>query len=116
MQLAFAAMPDEPELALGEATAAALLTRHIDVAVVATGVVTPLTEDPRYRDERPLWSRQGSHILFARMTDEGQASLWLVAAEGGEPTLVVDELTPAPDPVGTYGYVDWAQHFDWWRG
>jgi Tol biopolymer transport system component len=114
--LAFVAMPDAPGLNLGEEALAAMLSRHIQVTALATGASRALTEDPRYRDERPQWSRQGSQLLFARITREGQASLWLIPAGGGAPTLVVDELTPAPDPIGTYGYVDWTQYYDWWRG
>jgi dipeptidyl aminopeptidase/acylaminoacyl peptidase len=75
-----------------------------------------LTTDPGYRDERPLWSADGSHLLFARLDAEDRASLWLTSVEGGEPQQVVEELTPAPEWFGTYGHIDWAQHFDWWRG
>ncbi len=114
--LAYVAMPNEPGLTLGEDAVTAMMSRRVWVAPVAAGAPRLLTEGDRYRDERPLWSRQGSHILFARITREGQASLWLAPAGGGQPALVVDELTPAPDPIGNYGYIDWAQHFDWWRG
>ena len=115
-RLAFVAMPDHPALTLGENALTALLSRHVWVAEPGANTTRQLTNDARYRDERPLWSRQGSHILFARINSEGQTSLWLVPIVGGAPALVVDELTPAPDPIGTYGYIDWAQHFDWWRG
>lgn len=115
-QLAFVAMPDQPGLTLGETALNALLSRHLLQANVMTGAVKQLTADTGYRDERPQWSLQGGHVLFARVTQEGQASLWLLALSGGSPVMVVDELTPAPDPIGTYGYIDWAQHFDWWRG
>jgi Tol biopolymer transport system component len=114
--LAFVAMPDQPELTLGENALEALLSRHIWVGELLSGTARQLTDDPRYRDERPLWSRQSSHILFARITREGQTSLWLIPAGDGSPGLVVDELTPAPDPIGNYGYIDWSQHYDWWRG
>lgn len=115
-RLAFVAMPDQPGLTLGESAVTALMSRHLWTADVGTGVITQLTDDERYRDERPQWSVQGSHILFVRVTHEGQASLWLFPLAGGAPILVVDELTPAPDPIGTSGYIDWAPHFDWWRG
>jgi hypothetical protein len=79
-----------------------------------------LTDDPAYRDERPLWSADGSRLLFARLDAEGRASLWLIPAAGGESRRVVDELTPLPGPAsgwfGYYGHVDWDQLFDWWRG
>jgi hypothetical protein len=28
----------------------------------------------------------------------------------------VDELTPAPDPLGFFGHIEWDALFDWWRG
>jgi len=58
----------------------------------------------------------GSHILFARLDARGRASLWITAADGSSPRQVVDELTPAPDPVLSYGHVDWDAWFDWWQG
>lgn len=114
--LAFVGMPDAPDVTLGEDALAAMMERRIWVAPRAPGEPRILVEDDRYRDERPLWSRQGTHILFARMTREGQASLWLAPAGGGPAAQVVDELTPAPDPIGNFGYIDWSQHYDWWRG
>ena len=80
----------------------------------------PLADDPAYRDEYPLWSAEGSHILFVRMDAEDSVSLWLVPAEGGEPSLVVDGLEVVGGPpsgawFGYYGYVDWQPLFDWWR-
>ncbi len=77
-----------------------------------------LTNDPQFRDERPLWSMDGNFILFARINVEGQASLWLVRAAGGIPRQVVPELTPSPD-LSDYdgGYVEeWNILFDWWLG
>ncbi len=79
-----------------------------------------LTDDPAYRDERPLWSADGSHLLFVRLDAKDQASPWLIPAGGGDPHRVVDELTPLPGPApgrfGYYGHVEWDQLFDWWRG
>jgi hypothetical protein len=39
-----------------------------------------------------------------------------MASDGSSSRQVVDELTPAPDPVLSYGHVDWGAWFDWWRG
>jgi Tol biopolymer transport system component len=52
----------------------------------------PITDDPAYRDERPLWSHDGSAILFTRMDGRDCASLWLVPSADGTPQRVVDEL------------------------
>jgi hypothetical protein len=76
-----------------------------------------LTDSASYRDEHPLWSADGSHILFARLDAKGRASVWIMAEDGGSQRQVVDELTPAPDPpIGFYGHVEWEAWFDWWRG
>ena len=119
--LAYVVMPDEGDLAGGEAARLGMMRRRIWVVSVAEeSQPRQLTADLTYRDERPLWSADGSHILFARMDAENRASLWLIPAAGGEPQQVVDELTPLPGPAsgwfGYYGHIDWDQLFDWWRG
>jgi Tol biopolymer transport system component len=116
IRLAYIAMPDAAGVELGAAAGRALQERRLWTAAPAAGATSQLTTDRRFRDERPLWSRQGAHILFARISGVGQASLWLIPAQNGEPQIVVDELTPAPDLVGNYGHIDWGQHYDWWRG
>ena len=72
------------------------------------------TNSTVYRDERPLWSADGSHILFARVDAKGGASLWIMDLDGSTLRQVVDELTP--DPFVFYGHVDWDALFDWWQG
>jgi Tol biopolymer transport system component len=116
-RMAFVAAPDRADLLNEEAIHTALMQRRIWVTDVA-GEAQPqrLTEGATYREERPLWSEDGSHLLFARMDAKGRASLWLMAVVGGTLRQVVDELTPAPDPVDAYGHLDWEALFDWWRG
>jgi hypothetical protein len=75
-----------------------------------------LTDADGYRDEFPRWSADGDYLLFARIDTRGRASLWIISSNGGFPRQVVDELTPAPDPLDSYGHVDWDAYFDWWRG
>ncbi len=101
----------------GQAAWQVLIQRRVFVAN-ALGEPQPrqLTNDLAYRDERPLWSADGCYILFARLNSEDRASLWLIQAVGGKPQQVVDELTPAPGWFGYYGYIDWDDLFDWWRG
>lgn len=115
--LAFSAMPDRADLGSGELVRQELMQRRIWVTNVA-GEPQPqrITNSTVYRDERPLWSADGNHILFARLDARGRASLWLMAADGSSSRQVVDELTPAPDPVLSYGHVDWDAWFDWWQG
>ncbi len=74
-----------------------------------------LTNDATYRDERPEWSADGKSILFARFKGD-TAQVWLMQADGANPRLVVDELTPAPSWFGYYGYIQWDWLYDWWKG
>ncbi len=114
-RLAYVVMPDRGDLAGGETARQGMLQRRI-VVVNMQGERRQLTDDLAYRDERPLWSADGCHILFARLNSEDQASLWLIQAVGGKPQQVVNELTPAPGWFGHYGYIDWNDLFGWWRG
>ena len=114
-RLAFVAMPDQGEVESVES--AELMQRRIWVANASGDPQTRRLTDARgYRDEHPLWSADGDYILFARMDARGRTSLWIISSNGGFPRQVVDELTPAPDPLDTYGHVDWGDYFDWWRG
>lgn len=74
----------------------------------------PLTGDPAYRDERPLWSREGEWLLFARLDEGMQASLWLMPADDGEPRRVVNELGQT-DMLDYYGLIFWEGIYDWWQ-
>jgi dipeptidyl aminopeptidase/acylaminoacyl peptidase len=118
--LAYVAMPDRGDLVGGEDARLGMMERHIWVVNAQGKSQFQLTDDSAYRDERPLWSADGSHLLFARLDAEGRASLWLIPAGGGDLRRVVDELTPLPGPAsgwfGYYGHVDWDQLFDWWPG
>lgn len=120
--LAYVAMPDQGDPGGGEDARLGMMERRV-CEVNAQGEpqqFQQLTDDPAYRDERPLWSADGTHLLFTRMDAEGRASLWLIPAAGGEARQVVDEVTPLPGPAsgwfGYYGHVEWDQLFDWWRG
>jgi dipeptidyl aminopeptidase/acylaminoacyl peptidase len=103
-RLAYVAMP----------TYADLLDRRIWVRDVASGVPQQLTGDPLYRDEFPHWSVDGTQILFLRMTRDGRVSAWMIAATGGTPRRLVDELTPAPDWFANDGAPNWAELISWW--
>jgi Tol biopolymer transport system component len=116
-RIAYVAMPDEGDLVGGEDARLGMMERRIWV-VNAQGQpqAQQLTDEPAYRDERPLWGADGSYILFARLNTEDQASLWLIPAEGGEPCQVVDELTPTPGWFGYYGHVEWDSLYNWYSG
>jgi hypothetical protein len=112
--IAYTAMPAAEGLAGGEPARQALLGRHLWVINVEDGQSQSLTDDPAYRDEHPLWSSDGRHILFARLDDQNRASVWLISADDGEPQQVVSELTPAPEWFGYYGHLNWDDLLDWW--
>lgn len=75
-----------------------------------------LTDDPAYRDEAPLWSADGSQILFVRMDEQFFASLWLVNSDGSGLRQVVDKVGSSSDGLqGYYANVGWAGRLDWWQ-
>jgi dipeptidyl aminopeptidase/acylaminoacyl peptidase len=83
----------------------------------ASGVTPPraITADSRYRDEEPLWSADGAHILFCRMDAAGTGALWVMGAEGDNPIPVSATLPLNNSWIGFYGYIDWRSTFDWHR-
>jgi len=116
-RLAYIAMPDRKGVSGGEQARQALMRRRLWVVELGdTPHARQLTDDPAYRDECPLWSADGRHILFVRLDDENRASLWLLPTAGGAPRQVVEELSPSPGWFGYYGHVAWDDLFDWWRG
>lgn len=113
-RIVYSAGPATPPEVAHARRDSALAQRRIWLVEVASGQRHQLTDDNRFRDERPLWSADGRHILFARLSQEG-ASLWLMTADGHSLQQVVPELTPLPDPLGVYGYIEWQALWDWWR-
>ncbi len=114
-RLAYSAMPEAKDVDPGEPALQGLLLRRIWIADLAGGAPPRrLTVSVGYRDERPLWSADGSQILFARLDARGRASLWLVPTDQGTARQIVEELTPAPDALGSFGYVRWDTLYDWW--
>jgi eukaryotic-like serine/threonine-protein kinase len=58
------------------------------------GSPVQLTSDPAFRDTYPEWSPDGSTIAFLRVSandPRARASVWLMAADGANPRLVVPE-------------------------
>jgi Tol biopolymer transport system component len=118
-KIAYVASPDPGGQGMlqGEAARQTLMRRRIYI-INQGGQSNPkqLTNDAAYRDEHPIWSNDGSSILFARFNQENQASLWLVTVADGKTTQVVDQLTPNPEWFGYYGHVEWDILYDWWKG
>lgn len=112
-RIAYVAAPDVGHVWGGDEAKAGTAQRRIWVMNMDGSDQHPVTSDPAYRDERPLWSADGTHVLFARLDEDGRASLWLMDAAGGAPRQVVAELTPAPEWFGYYGHIAWDDLFDW---
>ena len=110
--------PDGKQIALSAASD--VQKRRIwTIDISASANPSRLTNDDHYRDEHPLWSADGTHILFCRMDRAGKGMLWLMSATGEYPNPVSAELTLKTGIMGTagfYGYLDWRRSFDWFRG
>jgi Tol biopolymer transport system component len=100
----------------GEEARPYLEQRKIWTAVASGGnMPKQLTSDDGYRDEEPLWSASGTHILFCRMDRASNGTLWIMTAAGENPIQVSDWLTLDRNWFGYYGYIDWRRSFDWFR-
>jgi serine/threonine protein kinase len=49
-----------------------------------------LTSDPRFEDTIPQWSPDGSSIAFCRGQGSAPSTLWLMAADGGNPRQIAE--------------------------
>jgi Tol biopolymer transport system component len=101
----------------GDVAGVAVQRRHIWLVASDGSTARQLTKGSAFRDERPLWSADGSSILFVRLGGKF-AQLWLMQADGSHQRLVADGLAPGPSLGfwGYYGYVQWGQMYDWWTG
>jgi len=126
-RIAFAAAPAPDTGAAvggGEPARRLLEKRHIYMSgTSATSVPRQLTSDALSRDEEPMWSADGSHILFGRIDRGNNQTLWLMEAESPSPIQVAGPLhtsTWLPGLheawFGFYGYIDWRTMMDWYRG
>ena len=116
--LAVVSMPEPPPGSGSFGTAemlARLMGQKLWVQTVGEAA-KQLTGDPAYRDEHPVWSRDGRNILFTRIDAAGKASIWRIPATGGTPELVQDDLGLGSRGVtGIYGWIEWTDLLDWWQ-
>jgi Tol biopolymer transport system component len=108
--VAFAAGPDNKEAAGGDRAKQALAERRIWTIGFDGRQKRQLTADPRYRDEYPLWSRDGQHIVFMRMDRQNAVSVWSVGVNDGTVVKLVDRIMgPSVQEswFGYYGRIGW---------
>ncbi len=116
--IAYVAAPDIGAIGGGNEAKVGAAKRRIWVMNRDGSGKRQVTNDPAYRDERPLWSGDGRSIIFARLDNSSdKTSLWLIPSEGGEAPRVVEELGSLPPEstwFGYYGHIDWSDYFDLW--
>src|SRR5204862_665400 len=107
--IAFAAGPDDRVAAGGERAKQALAQRRIWIMNADGQQRRQLTADAQYRDEYPLWSKDGQDILFMRMDTRDRISVWSVGGYVVTVLQLVDQLIgpPVNSWFGYYGHVAW---------
>ena len=108
--IAFAAGPNDREAAGGERAKRALSERRIWIMNADGQQRRRLTTDAQYRDEYPLWSKDGQHILFMRMDRQNMISVWSVGVYDGTLLKLVDQImgpTAKDSWFGYYGHLQW---------
>ncbi len=53
--------------------------------------------------KRPLWSRDGAHIVYLK-----DNSVWLIGLSGGNPVKIIGAFPDVTDSFGYYGYFSWS--------
>jgi dipeptidyl aminopeptidase/acylaminoacyl peptidase len=71
------------------------------------GQPTQLTNDSRYGDQNPVWSRDGKYILFVRTDDPESDTRWLMRADGSDVREVAGPLQTTPE-LSDQPLFDWS--------
>jgi hypothetical protein len=85
--------------------------------------LSQLTTDRAYYDRYPQWSRDGSRIVFVRLSADavvnqvaGAAELWMMNADGSDSHKIGDLPSINLQTQGLGGFdVDWGQYLSWYR-
>lgn len=78
------------------------------------GKLTTLTKDNSYRSEAPVFLRNGSQIVFARISINGEISVWTMESDGKNQKQLAGWKynNPNDDRVTDfYGRIDWSRMF-----
>jgi dipeptidyl aminopeptidase/acylaminoacyl peptidase len=90
-------MEHDDRLTWGEVWNRAIRARRIWLADGGgLGQPVQLTDDSRYSDDNPLWSRDGKYILFVRTDEQASRALWLMQTDGTGQQEVAGPLTAPP--------------------
>jgi dipeptidyl aminopeptidase/acylaminoacyl peptidase len=106
--LVYSAAPGE-DAGGGEPARRVLSKRRIWLVDAAgTKPAKQLTGDEAYRDESPVFSRDGKLIIFARLNRNSTASLWTMQPDGTGLTRIAElAIDDADSWFGYYGHIDW---------
>lgn len=110
--------PDNGGLGGGDAVKRTLAQRHIWVMNADGQRLRQLTSDTPYRDEYPLWSRDGLTIVFVRLDQQNKASVWNIDVQNGSVQKLVEQIGGPAQPdsgFGYYGHTDWSRYLSWSR-
>jgi hypothetical protein len=122
-QIAYSAAPAVPDGCGGGPLMRRSLALRKIWTIQADGAVAPtaLTRDPHYRDEQPQWSSDGRYILFCRIDEARNRTVWVMRADGvgaeqvAGPLAAEDPGQPDMNWFGYYGTIDWKGLIDWHR-
>jgi len=95
-KVVYAAGPEARGVDGGEEAKRALSQRRLWLMNAEGGQARQLTSDPQYRDEYPLWSNDGQHIIFLRMDSRERISVWSLAVHDGTLLKLVEEIAGPP--------------------
>lgn len=59
---------------------------------------------------QPVWSRDGSHIMYVR-----DNAIWIIGSDGGKPEKVLGNFTEQKDLFGFYGFVSYHDAIAWYQ-
>ncbi len=121
--IAYVSAPDIGDVPGGNAARDGMNQRHIWIMDADGSNMRRLTHDEGYREERPIWSSDGTQVLFTRMDGEDDTSVWLADVATGDATKLADISFLAPGDAapnlliwfGYFGYVNWDQIVAWWQ-
>ena len=126
--IAYVSGPDIGNVGGGEQAKKGLAQRRIWIMTADGTQARQLTSDPQYRDEYPLWSHDGRYVLFIRMDEQGETSIWSLDLNNGALRKLVDDIVGPERPAagvaaisiqgrdnwfGYYGHIGWSRLMAW---